>query len=153
MEHNMVLSYSYCQYQNQLCDKRTAPLQPISMALLTSQRNAAYIAQEVCSWLPWKPLDAAIGQVFTLFHPGSHQGDNNQSNNQKLYHIPWWFWWPWWCTGTIPPASSNRKESGLQQRPLVATTGWVLRLIVATSHAYTTFFRVFSSSTCYKRTY
>ncbi len=96
-----------------------------------------------CPWLPRKPLDAAIGRVFMLYRPSSHQGNSKQSNNQKMYHIPWPFWWPWQCAGMIPHASPDKGGSGLWRLLLVAATGQVSRPIVAISHAYIGFVRVF----------
>ncbi len=50
---------------------------------------------------------------------------------RKKHHTCWPFWSPWWCTGTIPGASPDtRGGPGLQQKPLVDATGWVLRAIV-----------------------
>jgi hypothetical protein len=36
-----------------------------------------------CPGLHWKPLDAAIGQLLTLYHPGGRQGDSKQTMMKK----------------------------------------------------------------------
>jgi hypothetical protein len=77
-----------------------------------------------------------------LYRPDSHQGDSKQSNNKK-HHIPWPFQWPWQCAGTIPHALPDKGGSELQRMPLVATTGQVLRPIVAIGRAYIGFFPSF----------
>jgi hypothetical protein len=40
-----------------------------------------------CPGLHWKPLVAAIGQLLTLYYPGSRQDNNQQNNNEKIMHI------------------------------------------------------------------
>jgi hypothetical protein len=45
-------------------------------AMLLLLLNAAY------SRLHWKPLDAAIGQLFAQYCPGSQQGNRIHNNNE-----------------------------------------------------------------------
>ena len=87
-------------------------------AIQTALPNAA------CPRLLQKPLDAGIWQLLAPYCPSGRQGSNQQNNNNNTPTLLAT------CSGTIPRTLLDRGGSGLQQKPLVATIGQVLRPIV-----------------------
>ena len=59
--HNMVVSYSYCWWQNQQCDKGT-PLHrdPFHRPHWCASVMLHMPPNEACPWLHWKPLDHIV---------------------------------------------------------------------------------------------
>ncbi len=53
-----------------------------------------------------------------------------KKKRQKEHYTCWPFRWPWWCASTIQRTLPDRGGSGLQWKPLVDATGWVLQVIV-----------------------
>jgi hypothetical protein len=70
----MLLSYGYGRQRNQLLQKMQANRQ--QFRLLCHRGDTARCASPdgVHLWLHAKPLDAAIGQVPTLYCPGGRHG-------------------------------------------------------------------------------
>ncbi len=128
----------------------TPPLQLISTAAMKRRCNAAYIAW----WRGSRVLLEATGRRHraSICSVSSWQttGLHARKKQWKKHHTCWPFWWPWWCAGTIPRATPDRGGLGLQQKPLVDATGWVLRAIVGNRQKKRRFFQVFSLSTRWK---
>jgi hypothetical protein len=81
-----------------------------------------------CSALQSKPLESAIGWIFTPYCPGNRQGPIQTSKNtqSKQMHLTRWpFRWPRQCTGTVPRALTNAPCSALQLKPLDTAIGQV----------------------------
>ena len=104
-----------------------------------------------CSGLLQKPLDTGIGWLLAPYRPSGRQGNRQTSKNQQMTLKRWPNRWPWQCPGKLPCTLPNGGGLGLSKMPLNATIGQVLRPIIAIGHRYAGFFRVFSSTPCYKR--
>ena len=140
------------QWRDHWWQLNVPPSRPISMALRVHWSNTDGIAQCGMSMATLEATGCRHQADTLSVLRGGHRGDSKQNNDGKMYHHCRPFWWPpRRFAGTIPHTSSNRGGPGLQRKPLVDTTKQVLWPIVAIGHTYAAFFRVFSSSTCYKR--
>ena len=125
MDHNMVLSYEWCQtkYWRQ---RANVPL------LQTTWRSSGGVKTKhvalpdaACPGLHRKPLDAAIRQLLALYCPCGRHGDNQPNNDAK-------------CTffaGSIPRASLDGGGLWLSLKPLNAAIGLALAPILSIGHA------------------
>ncbi len=150
MDHNMVVSYGYCQKQNQRCDERTPPLQAILMAMWMRWSDARGIARFSKSRAtldaPGRRHRATTSSVSPQRPPGQQKTNNNQQMTLKR----WLNWWPWRCAGTLPRTLPNGGGLGLYKMPLNTTIGQVLRPIMTIGHACAGFFYVFIVKTVEK---
>ncbi len=78
-----------------------------------------------------KPLDAAIGQLLTLFRIAL-AATRATVNKTTMKNTPlcWPFRWLWWCAGTIPHKSPDGGGSRLSKEPLNAAIGRALAPIL-----------------------
>jgi hypothetical protein len=59
------------------------------MAVHRGMRMA--LLNAACPGLPWKPLDAAIGQLLAPYCPDGHQGNRKTNNDEKVHLLCWTF--------------------------------------------------------------
>jgi hypothetical protein len=58
---------------------------PVQYEVHHASPNAA------CIGLLWKLLDAAIGQLLSLYCPSGRRGNTKQNNNEKMHQLCWSF--------------------------------------------------------------
>ncbi len=140
----MVFSYDgYCQWWNWRWHQNVPPLLAILMAIAVHE-----LPDGACPGLSEKPLDAAIGQLLTLYCPSGCQGNSKQNDNTKN-----------WSTllAILMAAAVHRYDTARisqwrRSRALVEATERCHWASIAANRcqSYLGFFQVFSSSTCKK---
>ncbi len=151
MDHNMVITYGYCWWQNQRCNKRTPPLQAISMAMRTRWSNACGIARFSKSRATLDAPGRRHWATTRSVSPQQPPGQQKTNKNQQMTLKRWPNWWPWQCAGTLPHKFPDGGGLGLSKMPLDATIGRVLRPIMTIGHACASIFWCFHCQNRRKR--
>ncbi len=99
MDHNMVLSYDYINWNRRRRRTNAPPLQANMMAMAVHQSDTVSIDRRMKSRAFIKAAQHRHQVTTRSVLPGGHQGDSKQNKNAKYPPLCWPFWWPWWCAG------------------------------------------------------
>ncbi len=126
----MVLSYDYSN-RNWRRWRTNAPLSlAILIAMVVQWCDTAWIARWRRSWALIKATKRHHWATTRSVLPRRPPGRQQTLRRCNMYPLCWPFRWPWRCDGSIPSVSLNGGGSWLSQKPLHATIGRALALIL-----------------------